>query len=197
LEKYTEAGSLFSVTFFYKTFKDHIELIKVPGGDVFSWQNVPESYAGGIELEAKYDLTEQLELRGNVSFIKSETTVTVPVKETRAMFGQAPYIINAMVTYDFEEIGLLASASYNVQGAKLAVVAGAGEAAPNIFELPRNVLDLNFTKTLGEHFSLGLKVRDLINNPLRRAYDFDAGYILDFNSVRWGTTYQLNVSYTI
>jgi hypothetical protein len=197
LEKYTESGNLFSGTFFYKTFKDHIELIKVPGGDVFSWQNVPESFAGGIELEAKIDITEKLEFRGNVSLIKSETTVTVPVEETRPMFGQAPYIINAMFTYDFEEIGFLASASYNVQGAKLAVVAGAGEAAPNIFELPRNVIDLNFNKSLGKHFSLGLKVRDLINNPVRRSYDFDAGYILDFNSVRWGTTYQLNVSYNI
>ncbi|MGB6035808.1 MAG: hypothetical protein WBG42_06040, partial [Cryomorphaceae bacterium] len=84
-----------------------------------------------------------------------------------------------------------------VQGPKLAVVAGAADAAPNIFELPRNVVDLNLRKSLGEHFGIGLKIRDLINNPLRRSYDFDEGYILDFSSVRWGTTYQLNVSYNI
>ena len=197
LEKYTEAGSLFSVTLFYKTFENHIELIKRPGIDFFSWQNVPESVASGLELEAKIDVLENLEFRGNVSFIYSETTVTVPVEETRPMFGQAPYIVNLMLTYDFEELGLRASASYNVQGPKLAVVAGAGDAAPNIFELPRNLVDINLNKSLGDHFSLGLKIRDLINNPIRRAYDFDEGYLLDFSNVRWGTTYQFNVSYTI
>lgn len=196
LEKYTESGNLFSITGFYKTFENHIELI-LELGEVFSWQNVPESYAFGIELESKYNVTDQLEFRGNVSFIWSETTITEPVEEIRPMFGQAPYIVNAMLTYDFESVGLLATASYNVQGPKLAVVAGAGEAAPNIFELPRNVIDLNLKKSIGEHFSVGLRVRDLLNNPIRRSYDFNEGYILDFDSVRWGTTYQLNVSYTI
>jgi hypothetical protein len=197
LEKYTESNSLFSVTIFYKEFKDHIELIAPPGGDNFTWQNVPESYAAGVEFEAKLDLIENLEFRGNLSLITSETTVTEPVKETRPMFGQAPYIVNLMFTYDFEELGLLATASYNVQGPKLAVVAGAGDAAPNIFELPRNVVDINLNKKLGEHFSVGFKIRDLINNPVRRAYDFDEGYLLDFSSVRWGTIYQFNVSYNI
>jgi outer membrane receptor for ferrienterochelin and colicin len=196
LEKYFSNGSTISGTVFYKTFKDHIELILQPG-EVFSWQNVPESRTVGIEIEGKHDLTEKLELRGNFSWIWSETIVTEPVREVRPMFGQAPYIINAMLTYDFERIGLFATVSYNIQGPKLAVVAGAGEAAPNIFEVPRNIVDINLRKNLGKHFGIGLKVRDLVNNPLRRAYDFDAGYILDFNRVRWGTTYQLNISYTI
>jgi len=196
-EWYRPSGNLFSVTVFYKDFQDHIELIKVPGGDNFSWQNVPESYATGIELEAKVGLMENLEFRGNVSLIQSETTVTIPVPETRPMFGQAPYIVNAMLTYEFPKIGFTTSASYNVQGAKLAVVAGAGEAAPNIFEIPRNVIDLNFTKTLGDHFIAGLKVRDLLNNPIRRAYDYDQGYILDFDNVRRGTIIQLNLTYNI
>ncbi len=150
----------FLITGFYKTFKDHIELILEPG-EVFSWQNVPESYAVGIELESNYKITDQLEFRGNVSFIWSETTITEPVEETRPMFGQAPYIVNAMLTYEFEKIGLLATASYNVQGPKLAVVAGAGEAAPNIFELTRNVIDLNFRKSFGKHLAVGLGIRDL------------------------------------
>ncbi len=196
-EMYTPSGNLFSATVFYKDFTDHIELIKTPGGDNFSWQNVEDSYAAGLELEAKIALTSKLEFRGNISLIQSETTVTVPVKETRPMFGQAPYIINAMLTYDFQDIGLIASASYNVQGPKLAVVAGAGEAAPNIFEIPRNIIDFNINKRIGKHFIAGIKVRDLINNPIRRAYDFDAGYILDFDTFRPGTTFQFNLTYNI
>lgn len=197
LEKYTESGSLFSITMFYKNFRNHIELIQDAGGDVFTWQNVPESFATGIELEAKFNIIDNLEFRGNFSWIESETTVTIPVEETRPMFGQAPYIVNAMLTYAFDEIGLTASASYNVQGPKLAVVAGAADAAPDIFELPRNVVDINLTKRIGDHFRAGFKIRDLINNPIRRAYDYEEGYILDFDNIRWGTTYQLNLSYTI
>ncbi|MEM9053248.1 MAG: TonB-dependent receptor [Bacteroidota bacterium] len=197
LEWYTKTNSFFSVSVFYKDFKNHIELIAVPGGNNYSWQNVPESFALGLELEAKYDVTENLELRGNLSLIESETTVTEPVREVRPMFGQAPFIFNAMVTYELDKIGLLATASYNIQGRKIAVVAGAGDAAPNIFELPRNVIDLNLTKSLGDHFRVGLKIRDLVNNPIRRSYDYSAGYVVDFDNVRWGTTYQLNISYNI
>jgi outer membrane receptor protein involved in Fe transport len=194
-EMYRESGNLFSVTVFYKDFQDHIELARVPGA--FTWQNIPESYALGLELEAKVQLTKKLEFRGNLSLIESETSVTEPVEDTRPMFGQAPYIVNAMLTYNFESIGLTASGSYNVQGPRLAVVPGAGSQAPNVFLMPRNVVDLNFSKRLGDHFIAGFKIRDLINNPVRRAYDFDAGYLLNFDSFRWGTTFQLNVTYTI
>ncbi len=195
-ESYFKNGHNVSVSVFYKTFKNHIELIAVPGA--FTWQNVEDSYALGLELEGAYMITKFLEARANISLIKSETTVTEPVKETRTMFGQAPYIVNAMLSYEWEKVGLISTVSYNRQGPKLAVVANSGAAVPNVYEMPRDVLDLKFSKTLGDHFGLSLKIRNLLNAPVQRSYDFDEGRdVLYFDSFKIGTTYTLTLSYKI
>lgn len=196
LESYFSSGTNISVSFFYKTFKNHIELIQAEGEE-FTWQNADDSEVFGIEIEGKKDLTRQLELRANVTLIDSRTTITIPVETTRQMFGQAPYIINGMLTYNMESIGLSLTGSYNVQGPKLAVVASSGVDIPDVFEMPRHMLDLKANKTLGDHFSVSFSARNLLNAPFRRAYKFDEGYILDFDNYRWGTNYKLSISYTL
>jgi hypothetical protein len=53
-------------------------------------------------------------------------------------------------------------------------------------------------KKLGEHFNASVSVRDLLNMPVRRAFEFDSGFdVLNFDSFRWGTTYSLSLTYTI
>ena len=64
------------------------------------------------------------------------------------MFGQAPYVINAMLTYKADSLGLIISASYNVQGEKLVFTSTDG--TPDIFEQPIHMVDLKATKTLGK-----------------------------------------------
>jgi hypothetical protein len=195
-ETYFEGGSNFSGSVFYKTFDNHIELILAPG-DEFTWQNADESYAVGLELEGKTNITERLDVMANVSFIRSQTTVTFPVEEKRTMFGQSPYIINAIVNYRLDSLGLAFTGSYNIQGPKLALVASSAFSAPDVFELPRHMIDLKVTKKLGDHFSVSVAARNLLNAALIRAYAFDAGYDLYFDSYQFGTVYNFSVSYDL
>lgn len=196
LESFFQTGTNVSVSGFFKTFENHIELIQTEGG-VFTWQNAEQSRIYGLEVEGKKDLTSQLEVRANLTLIRSETTVTVPVQETRAMFGQSPYIFNTILSYSADSIGLNISASYNVQGPKLAVVASTGVAAPDVYELPRHLIDLKASKNIGEHFTFSLRVRNLLNAPTVRSYKFNDGYILDFDRFNFGTIYNLGITYRL
>lgn len=113
------------------------------------------------------------------------------------MFGQAPYILNGMLNYRMDSIGFEVAVSYNVQGPKLAVVANAAVDQPDVFELPRHLLDLTLSKTLGKRFIVRARVRDLLNSPSRRAYEFDSGYDLDFDRYTYGTEYILSLTFRI
>jgi hypothetical protein len=111
------------------------------------------------------------------------------------MFGQAPYIFNAFLSYFSEKIGMEASAGYNIQGPKL-VITGLYSNEPNIYELPRSVVDVKFSKKVGKHFTASLRIRDLLNNPIRRSYKFSAGWV-DFDRYSYGTSYILAISYSL
>jgi outer membrane receptor for ferrienterochelin and colicin len=195
-EAFMANGANVSVSGFYKTFENHIELIQRQGGE-FTWQNADDSFVYGIEIEGKANLTRQLDVRGNVTLIRSQTTITIPEPATRSMFGQAPYIINGMLSYSADSVGFSASVSYNVQGPKLAVVASSGVEIPDVFEMPRHLVDLTVGQRLGDHWSLSFRVRDLLNSPILRQYKFDAGYMVDFDRYTFGTTYNLTIRYQL
>ncbi len=200
-EAYFNSGDYIILGGFYKTFQNHIELIQTSGGgsavDVFSWQNAEDSYAVGFEIEGKKIVTKSLEFRGNVSLIESKTTITVPVKKIRPMFGQAPYIVNATLAYAFEKMGLNAAVTYNIQGPRVATVLSTGVNQPNVVEVPQHLIDFNVIKNFGAHFSANFRVRNMLNAPQLRAYDFDEGYLLDFDRFTWGPLFSLTVSYSL
>jgi hypothetical protein len=125
----------------------------------------------------------------------------------RPMFGQAPYIINGILAYTSDSLGLTATLSYNVQGPRL-VIAGIVKGFANVYEMPRNVLDFKVTKTLGKHFSMSVTLRDIFNAPVIRAYKLeDGGKLLDvplgttpvgtryYDNFRYGTNYLLTLGY--
>lgn len=207
LESYFKSGDNISVSAFYKTFKNHIELVKTIG---YSWQNVDKSTVAGIELEGRKALPWHLEFRANVTMCKSETEfvrsrldISGGIKNfipqdtvKRQMFGQAPYVVNGMLTYSADSLGLSVSLSYNVQGRRLVVAADVKE-IPDIYELPRNVFDLKIIKKFGKHFSAGFTVRDLLNTAIRRTYDYTDGTTLDYDKYRYGTNYLLSLAYKL
>lgn len=197
LESYFKKGDNISMSVFFKNFINHIELLATPGGTNFTWENADKTTAVGIEIEGKKTLIAGFDLRGNVSFINSETTINGPITVKRQMFGQAPYIVNGMLTYTNDSLRFSISASYNVQGRKLAAVNIIGNDVPDIYELPMNMVDINVIKHLGKHFSVGCKVRNLLNTQFRRVYVFDSGYELDFDFYRWGTEYSVNFAYRL
>jgi hypothetical protein len=198
LEKFFTKGDNISASVFYKIFDNHIELLQTPGGTNFTWVNADEANALGFELEGKKSITPSLSLRGNISLINSKAIIKDgALTQTRRMFGQAPYIINTMLMYTNEPLKFFISGSYNVQGPRIAAIAPLGVAVPEIAEMPQHLIDLNATKFLGEHWSVAFRVRNLINSPQRRAYNFEMGYVLDFDRYTWGPEYNLSFAYKL
>ena len=114
----------------------------------------------------------------------------------RTMFGQAPYIVNGILSYNSDTLGLTATISYNVQGPRL-VIAGILKGFANVYEMPRHTLDFKVSKNLGKHYAMSLTVRDILNAPVRRSYQLSDGSYKDFDNFRYGTTFQFGFSYKI
>jgi hypothetical protein len=124
------------------------------------------------------------------------------------MFGQAPYLINSILSYTADSSGFGATVSYNVQGPRL-VVAGSIKGRPDVYEMPRNIIDVKLSKKINAHWSASLTVRDILNTAVRRSYKIDRftsegatestatdGWY-DYDNFRYGTTYQLSIQYKI
>ena len=206
-EGYFKNSSSISLSAFYKKFKNHIELLNF--NDANTWTNVDDSYVVGLEVEGVKKLTKNLEIRANVAVIESETNVILKSRKdvdgvivltpydtlVRAMYGQAPYIVNAIVSYNFEKSRLNVTVSYNIQGKRLVIAAT--ENVPDVYEMPRNVIDFKISKQLGKHFTTSLTVRDILNQPIQRRFETDTDEKLDFDSFRWGTSINLGLTYKL
>ena len=53
------------------------------------------------------------------------------------------------------------------------------------------------SKTLGKHFSVSLSIKDLLNTSIRRSYNYDSGFNVDFDRYRYGTTFQTSIAYKL
>lgn len=207
VERYFKSGTNASISLFYKDFINHIELIRTNQG--ITWQNVDRSHVYGLEVEGGIKLFRNLDLQANFTYVKSETEfiqknlvnvdgvkVYYPVDSLkRTMFGQSPYVINTIVGYQFDSIGVALSASYNVQGRKLVISSVNGN--PDVYEMPRHQLDLKISKTLGRYFTAGVKIQNILNEPVRRAYLFDDDSTIDYDNYRYGATYTLTLGYKL
>jgi outer membrane receptor protein involved in Fe transport len=99
------------------------------------------------------------------SSVQLDTTLALTVTDSkRRLVGQAPYVVNAGLTYSSESGRANATLLYNVVGER---IAAAGVAPlPNIVEMPRHVVD----------FSLRLPIRQSLSARLDARNLFDARY---------------------
>jgi hypothetical protein len=204
-ETFFANGDNVSVSLFYKDFKNHIEMGF--GNIGVTWENIPESSVKGIEFEGRKKITSQLDLRANVTLVNSESKFIrrdfqlvngekfyVPIDTIiRPMYGQAPYLINGILSYKSDSLGLVATVSYNVQGPRL-VITGTIKGRPDVYEIQRNLIDFKLSKTIGPHFTASITIRDILNAPVRRAYKLPSGWF-DYDNFRYGTNYLFSVAY--
>jgi len=202
LESYFHSGNSLSVSLFYKKFKNHIEL-----SEGITWTNSLSSHVAGVEFEGKVKILKGLDFRLNLAFINSSAEVVfnrlsilnfvrtwTPIDTvTRAMYGQSPYVVNGILSYNLEKLGMSITASYNLQGPRLVLSSLGGP--PDIYEMPRHLLDFKISQNLGSHFGISISIRDVLNSAIRRSYKFEEGFILDFDKYNFGTSYNLGVSY--
>ncbi len=206
-EIFGEHGDIFSVGLFYKYFVKPIELIDDPRANnpEFHYVNADNSKMLGIELEIKKHLSEinmpNFYAGGNFTLLKSEveyvddygsesSTLTV----NRPMYGQAPWVINAFISYDNYEKGLNINSAFNIEGDKLAVVTKG--ATPNIYKKSYPDLKFNISKSIGKHFKAKFKISNILNANHKKTYTYENKEYI-FQSYNLGRTYTLSVTYNI
>jgi TonB-dependent receptor len=212
-ELYPRAGEVLSVGGFFKRFKNPIEqFYNEDGGGSFSFINPESAYSFGVEIEyrKKLDVFPSLKnftVQSNISLINSN--VKDAIRElNRPLQGQSSYVINAGLLYDLEKYGINATMLFNMIGRRIYLVGGSGafSGSPNVWELPRPLLDFQIAKkvlkTKGE---IKLNISDIINqkqvfyqnNTKEGNFDFNKKTDAYRFTRVYGTSFSLTFNYAL
>ena len=138
------------------------------GASTFTYQNAKKAKSFGVELEMrkKLDFSATLKnftFQANASYINSKVqdqTLSVDIP----MHGQSPYVLNFGLLYDLEKAGIYATLLYNQVGERIYLVGDAFAGAPDIYEAPRALFDLQVAKKLLKNKAeVRLNISDLLN----------------------------------
>ncbi len=89
----------------------------------------------------------------NAALIKSKVQFHEgELHRDRPLQGQSPYMVNAGIFYYNDNNGLMVTMMYNIIGKRIVAVGrpspNSWEDIPNIYEMPRNALDLAVSKKI-------------------------------------------------
>lgn len=176
-EWYPTPNEVVSLAGFYKYFTNPIEVIVVPGAGsggakTFTFANAKSSVSSGMELEVRKGLAsfgsspvlQNMSLLFNAALIFSRIklgTLGLGQSDDRPLQGQSPYIVNVGLNYNNTKSGLQVNLLYNVIGRR--IFAAGFEGYPDIYEMPRNVLDITFSKEIGKRWVVKGGVTDILN----------------------------------
>lgn len=189
-EFYPNPGETFNLGVFYKKFLNPIEQIILGNNPTqYSFENVKSAYSTGIEAELRTSLGFITGMRNftsilNASLIKSR--VIFPegsLSRNRPLEGQSPYIINAGLYYQGKNNALMISILYNITGKRIVAVGRPSpnewEDIPDIYEMPRNSIDLTISKAIGKRFEIKGGVKDLLNEKVEYMQSVNAVVNMD------------------
>ncbi len=176
-ENYPTPSELFSVAAFYKSFTNPIEVIFEAGSNpILNFANAQSAFSTGLEAEIRKNLSAdrpntllgKTSLVFNATYIYSrvilDPSIAATQSDNRPLQGQSPYIINAGLNYNDSKRGLQLNFNYNVIGKRIfAVGNNFGAPYPDWYEMPRNVVDLNFSKEITKWIMIKGGVTDLLN----------------------------------
>ncbi|MDZ7879392.1 MAG: carboxypeptidase-like regulatory domain-containing protein [Saprospiraceae bacterium] len=204
-EIYPNNGEMITIAAFYKHFINPIEVSgrAAGSGTAFFFSNPNSAKSAGAELEIRKILrgvlNDRLTVVANASVIYSRVDASNLEGQlsNRPLQGQSPYLINAGFYYnggDFQ-----ANILYNVIGKRI-FVAGDKLGNQTIYEMPRNVVDVNFTKSIGKFMELKLGISDILNQKFRYTSDTNNDAEIDVSDKNWqsfnrGTMANLGVNF--
>lgn len=213
-EIYPSNGEAISLGAFYKYFTNPIEtqILIRSESPAFSYQNAANAYSGGFELEFRKSFKgisnaaflDKMSMNLNAAYIFSKvdygTNSTAGQESERALQGQSPYIINAMLNYNDLTTGWNISAAYNLFGPRIFAVSSS--LFPTIYEMPRHAVDLTISKRLSKNWHTKLGVQDLLNAANRFYQDTDRNGKIKLNDLdlpifqyKRGTLASLSLNY--
>lgn len=218
-ELFMPAGQLLSVSAFYKTFSDPIELVRIRQAQTtneFQPRNVGDGTLMGVEVEVRKSLDILSPALNNFSWITNVTLVKTKLEmsdvefqartdfrksgqevvNTREMAGQAPYVINAGIAYENFETNMDAGLYYNVQGKTLTVVGGG--LFPDVYSEPFNSLNFNVNKRFGPEgdLSVNFSFNNILNDDREEFYNGFNATDQFFSRRSPGRSFSIGVGYS-
>lgn len=199
-EWYPTPGETVSVGGFYKHLDDPIETIVVPSAQLsITYDNAEAADNVGAEVEVRKDFAfiapplQDLSVSANATYIYSRVDLSdlegEQTSKRRALQGQSPFLLNAMLSYDNVDIGLSVNLIYNVFARRIIEVGAAG--MPDVYEMPFHLLDFTVSQELGKSgFSLKFAASNLID-PEARVMQGD----YETESYRSGRKFSLSLSW--
>jgi outer membrane receptor for ferrienterochelin and colicin len=209
-EYYPNHGEIISVGAFYKNFVNPIETYFVPGTGSggtrnYTYRNAESASSTGIELEVrktfnnlKTPFVRNLGVVLNASYIWSKINLGDKAQgqsENRPMMGQSPYIINSGIYYQNDTLGLQVNLLYNVIGERIVIVGSYG--IPDVYEMPRNTLDLTITKRLWKRLDVKFGIQDILNQPYLLVQDANGDGKVTRNNDQQIQSYKRGSYYTL
>ena len=173
-EMYPSSGEVISLAAFAKHFDKPIERVYrgTSGTRVTTFENAKSATNLGAELEIRKNLAfiaeplMPLTAFSNLTVMRSSIEIGTAgagsVQGERPMVGQAPYVVNAGLTYSGGE-RLSATALYNVIGRR--IYAAALLPLPSVYEEPRHVMDFSFRFPLKRGVSGKLDFKNVLDAP--------------------------------
>jgi outer membrane receptor protein involved in Fe transport len=176
-EFYPRNGETYSVALFAKQFTDPIERVYGAGSGGTSFvffTNADRADNVGIELEVRKDLDqlgkffEPFTFTANATVMQSEISLADSTQASatnlnRRMVGQAPYVINASLTWNSRSGASTATLLFNRVGER--IVATGSSPLPDVIEQPRNVVDLSLRWAVSPFVTFRADAKNLLDSP--------------------------------
>lgn len=211
-EWFQQKGQMLSVSAFYKTFDNPIEIVQlVEAKNNLQPRNVGDGQLAGIEVEVRQKLTtiysglKGFSFNGNFTLTESRIDISSNelrsrertaregqnVDDTRPMTRQAPYIVNGGLIYETPNGSFQASTYYNVKGRTLYLV-GSGD-QPDVYQEPFHNLKFNASYNFGaeDMFSLSFEATNLLNDDREKFFDAFQAQDRIFSRISPGRTFSL------
>lgn len=176
-EYYPTPSEIISVALFYKYFKNPIEwtYLDAGGSYTYTFENAETADNFGIEVDIRKSLDfigmKDFSFTFNGSLIDSNVKFSANSQEhDRPMQGQSPYLVNTGLFYQNDKMNLTAGFLYNIIGKRIVGIGRVDTSegstinndVPDMYEMPRNVLDFTISKKFGKMVEVNAGVRDLL-----------------------------------
>ena len=173
VEYFPTLRDVLALSLFFKSFDDPIEPVIL--GDSLTYRNADGATLLGIELEARRDLGSLADALADFSVVTNLTLARSRIEVTpnptlaltnlsRPLVNQAPWVFNFALDYTLEKTGTTARLLYNVVGPRIVEVGAGG--LDDVYEHPRNMLDLTVQQDLRGALKLKLEAKNVLNSQV-------------------------------
>lgn len=214
-ENINKQNDMINIGMFYKNFLNPIELYYIPGAGSggtrnFTFKNAIYANNIGAEIEVRNNLTYLLPnnkllsnfyITSNMAIVYSNVQLGDEArgqKKTRPLMYQSPYIINAGLFYENLLKQFQFNIVYYILGKRLFAVGTFGTS--DIYELPRNDLNITFSKKINKYSKINFAIYNVLNNYYTLKQDSNNNGKIDNNDEtieKYKTGITVSIGYNI